>query len=223
MNSATASGSPAKYVVAHQEGRVAVRRHDLVAAHHRRETDLPQPGLVPEPLERGAQQRAVHVDRHAHDHDALVEQVRHLDRARQPQHVVEVPGVFVVLVDQQIHAQLLEIDVPTRQISRRRHPRHRPRHPPGPGENAGQDVRVVAVRHRHNHIRPFEIRLFQRRRIRPVAVDRHQVQMGVHVRQGVRRGIDHGHVVFVLAELFRQMGARLAAADDYNAHGCTRF
>ena len=47
--------------------------------------------------------------------------------------------------------------------------------------------------------------------------------MGIQFRQSLWRGIDHDHVVLVLAEFFSQMGAGLAATNDHDAHGSIRF
>jgi hypothetical protein len=50
-------------------------------------------------------------------------------------------------------------------------------------------------------------------------MDGHEIQMRIQFRQRLRAGVDHHHIVLVLAEFFRQMLARLAATDDQYAHG----
>ena len=54
-------------------------------------------------------------------------------------------------------------------------------------------------------------------------MNRHQIQVGIQLHQRLRGGVDHHHIVFILAKFFRQMGAGLAATNDQNSHESIRF
>ena len=115
------------------------------------------------------------------------------------------------------------MDVPAGQIGRRRNPRHGSHDPAGPGEDAGQKVGVVAIGHSHHHVRPLDIGLLQHAWICPISMHGHEIQMGIQFGKHLCRGVDHDHVMFVLAKLLGQMGAGLAAAYDQYTHESIRF
>ena len=205
-------------VVAHQEGGVAVGGEDFVAAGDGQEADPADPFRVAVSGKGVAEQRAVHVDGHADDDDPAVQDVGDLDGAGEAEDRTDVAGVFVVLVDEEVDAEFREVDVAAGHVAGGGHPGGRALDAAGLREDAGEQVGVVAVGHRHEEIGAADAGFLQHLGIGAVAAHGQQVEAGVERGEGVG-GFVHDHdVVPVLAESFREVGAGHAAADEKDAH-----
>ena len=89
------------------------------------------------------------------------------------------------------------------------------------GHLAGDHVGLVAVGHRHQHVGIVGTGLTQYRGQRAAALHGADIQAIAEVAQALAVGVDHGDVVGLAGQVFRQRAADLPCTEDDDFHPVT--
>jgi hypothetical protein len=182
--------------------------------HEARADGLPDAQRLPD------ERRAVREDRLRH-RDLAVGEVLHVDGAWEQDRLGEVLGRRQLRVDDEVDTEQVAGEGGIlAEVLRIADPRDRPSGAElVPGEG-GDEVDLVALRHRTQQVGVARPQLAEEPGRRPVAGDDHRVELTLHRLDAIGVGIDHGHVVTFGAQRPGDVLPDFADPDDDHAHQC---